>query len=266
MDFLNQLFSVYRQANKNKIKLSTQLLSNKKPEFGDILEIYVDNSLIIGVAVSESEAILMSEFWELATHTDFIVQIKHAIADKWIIETDKRLYLTPQIKYNICCTLDKKDKTILKDIIIEGKSVPAEKSGPKIPPNPKDPRMKFKLEELKKTMLVNKHLFFEEEEVVIPFNFKNNLFKSEKKAAADGQKSFKKDDAVILVNPKEIVIDVGDKNIGKSIKIYLAQEKPIVLFEGIIEIPTFVITSKNIIKNPHSVVDLLNIEIYNDRP
>jgi len=265
MDFLNQLFSVYRQANKNKIKLSAQLLSNKKPEFGDILEIYVDNSLIIGVAVNESEAILMSEFWEFATNTDLIIQIEHPIANKWIVETDKRLYLTPQIKYNICCTLYEKDKNILKDILA-GSPVPAEKSGPKIPPNPKDPRYKFKLEELKKTMLVNKHLFFEEEEVVIPFNFKNNLFKSEKKAAADGQKSFKKGDAVILVNPKEIVIDVGDKNIGKSIKIYLAQEKPIVLFEGIIEIPTFVITSKNIIKNPHSAVDLLNIEIYNDRP
>jgi hypothetical protein len=162
MDFLNQLFSVYRQANKNKIKLSTQLLSNKKPEFGDILEIYVDNSLIIGVAVSESEAILMSEFWEFATNTDFIVQIEHAIANKWIVETDKKLYLTAQIKYNICCTLDEKDKTILKDIIIEGKSVPVSLSGPKTPHNNKDPRMKFKLEELQKTMLVNKHLFFEE--------------------------------------------------------------------------------------------------------
>jgi hypothetical protein len=161
MDFLNQLFSVYRQANKNKIKLSAQLLSNKKPEFGDVLDIYVDNSLIIGVAVNKSESILMSEYWEFATNTDFIVQIEHTIADKWIIETDKRLYLTPQIKYNICCTLDKKDKTILKDILA-GNPVPAEKSGPKTPPNPKDPRMKFKLEELQKTMLVNKHLFFEE--------------------------------------------------------------------------------------------------------
>jgi hypothetical protein len=162
MDFLNQLFSVYRQANKNKIKLSAQLLSNKKPEFGDVLDIYVDNSLIIGVAVNESESILMSEYWEFATNTDFIVQIEHTIADKWIIETDKRLYLTAQIKYNICCTLDEKDKTILKDIIIEGKSVPVSLSGPKTPHNNKDPRMKFKLEELQKTMLVNKHLFFEE--------------------------------------------------------------------------------------------------------
>jgi hypothetical protein len=264
MDFLNQLFSVYRQANKIKFKEPKQMY-NQTAKFGDIIEIYTHNQLLIAAAVSDSEAILMSEFIEFATNTDFIVEIKHAIADKWIIETDKRLYLTPKIKYNICCTLSEKDKAILKDIIIEGKSVPAEKSGPKTPPNHKDPRYKFKFEELKKTMLVNKHLFFEEE-VVIPFNFKNNLFKSEKKAAADGQKSFKKDDVVILVNPKEIVIDVGDKNIGKSIKIYLAQEKPIVLFEGIIEIPTFIITSKNIIKNPHSVVDLLNIEIYDDKP
>jgi len=161
MDFLNQLFSVYRQANKIKFKEPKQM-SNQTAKFGDIIEIYTHDQLLIAAAVSDSEAILMSEFIEFATHTDFIVQIKHAIADKWIIETDKRLYLTPQIKYNICCTLDKKDKTILKDIIIEGKSVPAKKSGPKTPPNHKDPRYKFKFEELKKTILVNKHLFFEE--------------------------------------------------------------------------------------------------------
>jgi len=161
MDFLSEIFSVYKQSSKIE---APKQMSNQTTKFGDIIEIYTNDQLLIAAVVSDSESILMSEFTELATHTDFIVQIKHAIADKWIIETDKRLYLTPQMKYNICCTLDEKDKSILKDIIIEGKSLPAEKSGPKIPPNSKDPRVKFKREELKKTMLVNKHLFYEEEE------------------------------------------------------------------------------------------------------
>jgi len=139
-------------------------MSNQTAKFGDIIEIHTNGQLLIAAAVSDSEAILMSEFIELATHTDFIVSINHAISEKWIIETDKRLYLTPQMKYNVYGKLNENDKAMLKDIIIEGKPAPAEKSGPKVPPNPKDPRMKFKLEELEKTMLVNKHLFYEEEE------------------------------------------------------------------------------------------------------
>jgi len=162
MDFLDQLFSVYKQANKIKFKAPEQM-SNQTAKFGDIVELWIGNQLLIATAISDSEALLMSEFTELATHTDFIVQIKHAIADKWIIETDKRLYLTPQTKYNVCGTLDEKDKTIL-NMIIEGKPVPPQKSGPKMPPNHKDPRVKFKQEELKKTLLINKHLFYEEVE------------------------------------------------------------------------------------------------------
>jgi len=160
-NFLDQLFSVYTQANKVIFKEPKEL-SNQTTKFGDIIEIYTLNQMLVAVVISDSEAILMSEFVEFATHTDFIVQIKHAIADKWIIETDKRLYLT-QMKYNVYGKLNENDKAILKDII-KGKHVPAEKSGPKLPPNPKDPRMKFKQEEIKKTMLINKHLFFEEEE------------------------------------------------------------------------------------------------------
>jgi len=160
MDLLNQLFSVYKQANK--IKFKELKMSNQTAKFGDIIEIYINKRLLIAAAVSSNEALLMSEFTEFATHTDLIVQMEHPIASRWIIETDKRLYLTPQMKYNTCCRLNENDIDILKSII-EGKSIPTEKSGPKIPPNMKDPRNRFKLEELKKTMLVNKHLFYEEE-------------------------------------------------------------------------------------------------------
>lgn len=265
MEFLEELFEVYKHTNKIKAKMPN-LLDNKQLKFGDVIEIYIDNRLLMAAAVDDDEAILMSEFWEFATHTDMIVCIEHPIANKWIIETDKRLYLTPIIKYKICSTLKDEDKKILKDVL-KGQPMPAEKSGSKLPFNKKDPRYKFKLEELKKTMLVNEHLFFEEDAVVIPFDFKSNLFKVERKAAADEKKLFEKNGARVLIkNSKEIIIDVGDKNIGRSIKIYLAQEKPIVLFKGIIEIPTFVIVSNNIIKNPYSIIDLLNIEIYDDKP
>jgi len=162
MDTLNQLFRLYKETNKIKVP-EQQQMSSQSLQFGDVLEIYTHNRLLIVVVVSDSEALLMSEFTELATHTDFIVHVDHPISDTWIIETNQRLYLTPQTKYNICCTLDQQTKTVLKDILA-GSPVPIQKSGPKIPPNPKDPRMKFKLEELEKTMLVNKHLFYEEEE------------------------------------------------------------------------------------------------------
>ena len=164
MDTLKQLLNVYRQANKIKFKEPKQM-SNQTLQFGDILEIYVEGQLLIATAISDSEACLMSEFTEFATHTDFIVyHVDHLIADKWIIETDKRLYLTGEEIYRITSRLNETDISILKDIIVESKPAPTEKSGPKLPPNPKDPRYKFKQEELKKTLLINKHLFYEEEE------------------------------------------------------------------------------------------------------
>jgi hypothetical protein len=103
----------------------------------------------------------MSEFVELGTNLDFIVKINHVIAEEWIIQTNKRIYLTGKETYRINGELSENDKAILKDII-EGKPIPASLCGPKVPPNNKDPRMKFRKEELKKTLLVNKHLFFEE--------------------------------------------------------------------------------------------------------
>jgi len=160
MDFLNELFGIYKQTNRIKFKEPKEL-SNQTAKFGDIIEIYAGNQFLIAVAISDSnEAILMSEFIEFATHTDFIVSISHAIAEKWIIETDKGLYLNSDVKYRIVTKLNYKDNAILRKIL-KGNPVPAEKSGPKTPPNHKDPRYKFKLEELKKTMLVNKHLFFD---------------------------------------------------------------------------------------------------------
>jgi len=163
MDFLNELFDVYRKANKIKFKEPEQM-SNQTAKFGDIIEIYTNGELLIAVAISSSQALLMSEFVEFATNTDFIVRMQHPIAENWMIQIDKRLHLTPKTKYNICYTLDENSKAILKDIIIKGKSVPAEKSGPKTPPNHKDPRYKFKRAELEKTLLINKHLFYEEVE------------------------------------------------------------------------------------------------------
>jgi hypothetical protein len=161
MDFLNELFDVYKKTNKIKFK-EIKETSNQQMDFGDIIEIYAGNQMLIAVVISDSnEALLMSEFIEFATNTDFIVSINHAIAEKWIIETDKKLYLNSGVKYRIVTKLGHKDSEILRKIL-KGNPVPAEKSGPKIPPNPKDPRYKFKLEELKKTMLVNKHLFFED--------------------------------------------------------------------------------------------------------
>jgi hypothetical protein len=161
MDFLSEIFSIYKRSSSNKIEAPEQM-SNQTLQFGDIIEIYTHNQLLIAVAISESEAMLMSEFYELGTHTDLIIQMQHPIAEKWIIQTDKRLYLSSETKYNICCSLNEEDKTILKDIIEGKSSIPIEKSGPKTPLNPKDPRYKFKRSELKKTILVNKHLFFEE--------------------------------------------------------------------------------------------------------
>jgi len=160
MDLLSELFGIYKQTNRIKFKKPKEL-SNRTTKFGDIIEIYIHDQLLIAAAVSDSEAILMSEFIEFATHTDFIVSINHAIAEKWIIETDKRLYLNSDVAYKIVAKLNQNDRIILRNIM-NGSPVPAEKSGPKIPLNTKDPRYKFKLEELKKTMLVNKHLFFEE--------------------------------------------------------------------------------------------------------
>ena len=161
MDFLSELFGIYQKTNKIKFK-EPKKLSNQTAKFGDIVELWIGNQLLIAVTISDSEAILMSEFIEFATHTDFIVSINHAIAEKWIIETDKRLYLNSDVAYKIVAKLNQKDSIILRKIL-NGNTVPAEKSGPKTPPNHKDPRYKFKFEELKKTMLVNKHLFFEEE-------------------------------------------------------------------------------------------------------
>jgi len=160
-DFLDQIFSVYTQSSD---KIEAPKGSSDPIRFGDIVEIYAHNQLLVCAAISDSEGLLMSEFWELATNTDMIVELDHPIASKWMIETDKRLYLTGKEIYRITSRLNENDRTILKDIILNGRPVPIQKSGPKIPPNPKDPRMKFKLEELEKTMLVNKHLFYEEEE------------------------------------------------------------------------------------------------------
>lgn len=258
-NILQKLYEIYVQAQKMNIKPPSNL-STTKPEFGDVVEIYHQKKIFVVVCVGNDEYLLMSEYWEFASDSDLIVDFNHAFRDKWIVELDKRLYVNPK-KYIICGKLCQDDIDILKQAL-KGMPLPVSKTGVKSPFNPKSPLWKFKKQELKKTLVFNKHLFFEEDTVIIHFNFKSSLFEKEKKAAADQTILFEKNGAKILIEEKEVTIDVGDDNVGKSAKIYLSTKKPFILFEGIIEHPTFVIKTKNAIKNPHSVYELLNIEIY----
>jgi hypothetical protein len=159
MDLLEQLFEVYEKANKIPVTKVPQL-SDKKAEFGDVIEICFQNQMFVAVVIDENTAILMSDFWEFATNTDMVVNFDHVVANKWIVEVDKRMYLEPLVIYNIVGSLSTNDIKILEKVL-DGRPIPPEKSGPKVPLNKKDPRYKFKMEELKKTMMINQWLFIE---------------------------------------------------------------------------------------------------------
>ncbi|MGC9168810.1 MAG: hypothetical protein ACP5GK_07845 [Desulfurella sp.] len=262
MGILDDLLKVYK---KSKIKVKSPKELNKKVlSFGDIIEIY-EPEFAIAVYIEDNTAILMSNFWEFATNSDMFVDVSHPIADKWIIELDKRIFLD-NAKYSHYGKLNENDINLLKKAL-DGEELPPSKTGPKVPFNPKDARYKFKFEELKKTLKFNKNLFFEKDTNVIHFNFSKDLFEKEKKAAFDEKKLFEKNGVNILINPKNIIIDTTDKNIGKFAKIYIKSKgEEIVLFEGKIEAPTFEIISKTPIKNPYAIEQMLQIEIYDDKP
>ncbi|MGC8483729.1 MAG: hypothetical protein ACP5OE_08825 [Thermodesulfobium sp.] len=159
MGILDDLLRVYERSKiRSKIELPKE--TNKKElTFGDIIELYKPE-FVLAVYIGNNTAILMSNFWELGTDKDMIVNISHTIANRWIIELDKRIFLSNSTLYSYCGKLDEGDASLLKKAL-DGEALPPSKTGPKVPFNPKDPRYKFKFEESKKTIKFNKNLFFE---------------------------------------------------------------------------------------------------------
>jgi len=259
-NMLDTLLKAYLRSNKVKLKVRTE--QTDKPinvNFGDVIEISHNNQLLIAVYIDDNEALLMSEFWEFAREKDIIVNFSHPIADKWIIELDKRLYDVRN--FVVIGSLTDEDKQLLSDIL-GGKELPPSKTGPKIPPNPKDPRMKFSAEEAKKVLRYNASLY-QDQENCIYFDFKKTYFKNEKQAAYDGETLFEQNGVFISIEQNAILIDATDKNIGKKIAIKLKlPNQTIVIHEGTILEPTFKIISKTPIKIPYAIKHMLEIDVY----
>ncbi len=153
---LEYLFSVYENINKLKIKVWEG--KNTVANFGDVIEMVNDEQLLIAVYIGNQEALLMSEFWEFAREKDLIVEFDHPIAERWIIELDQRLY---EVKsFNIVGKLLNEDIKLLTSIL-NGAEIPSHKSGPKVPPNTVDPRIKFGIEETKKVLSYNRNIWSE---------------------------------------------------------------------------------------------------------
>ncbi len=259
-NMLDTLLKAYLRSNKLKVKVRTE--QTDKPinvNFGDVIEILFSNQLLVAVYVGNQEALLMSEFWEFAREKDLIVEFNHSIANKWIIQLDKRLY---EVKnFSIAGSLSDSDKQMLRDVLA-GKELPPSKTGPKIPPNPEDPRMKFGVEEAKKVLRYNASLY-QEQENCIYFDFKKTYFKIEKQAAYDGETLFEQNGVFISIEQNAILIDATDKNIGKKIAIKLKlPNQTIVIHEDTILEPTFKIISKTPIKIPYAIKHMIEINIY----
>ncbi len=155
---LEEIFKLYVLSNNyNKVKKHYKInASVTNAKFGDVVEILSNDTILIAVYIDDSQALLMSEYWELARHKDLIVSFKHALSNKWIIQLDKRLYNVKS--YSIAGNLSENDIEILKLTLLDHKPLPLDKTGPKIPPNPEDIRMKFSEEEMKKVILYNDFL------------------------------------------------------------------------------------------------------------
>ncbi len=257
---LEKLFKIYTHSNKLKIKNKPNL-SKVSANFGDCLEIVSEDEILIAVYIGDNQALLMSEFWEFAREKDIIVDFSHAIADKWIVQLDKRLY---NIKdFSVVGSLFEDDKKILLDAI-SGKPLPKEKTGPKIPPNPKDFRTKFAIKELKKILLYNAFLYNEQENCIY-FDFSKDYFEDERQAAFDEATFFEIDGVFVHVLQNAILIDVTDENINKKIKIQLkTPKKTVTIHEGVIFKPTFKIISQTPIENPYAIKHMLDIKIYEE--
>jgi len=159
MSILDDIYKAYKQSNL--IRINVEHPTNPQHlRFGDIIEIY-NPIFVLAVYVGDDQALLMSNFWELGMNTDLVVEFNHTISNKWIIEIDKSIFITSDICYLRVSRLSTEDKNLLKNVL-NGDPIPPEKSGPKVPFNPKDPRYKFKKNEAEKTLKFNRKLFYEE--------------------------------------------------------------------------------------------------------
>lgn len=156
MDILDNLFEVYK-ASQNEVLYTNSKTPITFLKFGDVIGI---KSNITAVYIGNDTAVIMSNFWEFATNTDMFVAFEHPISLKWIIELDKRIFLSNSMFVSFCGSLSQEDIKILKNVLSGGK-LPLEKTGPKVLFNSKDPRFKFKAWEVKKVLEFNKNFFYE---------------------------------------------------------------------------------------------------------
>jgi len=165
VNYLKHALKNYLQKNKEEVTLLCHPeVSKKKPKFGDIVQIICCDKIFITVAVDQFKTYLMSEFWELATPNDIIISTEFLHVHKWLVETDQVIYFNPYLIYNIVGSLDKEYKEII-NCLTRSKEILIEKLGSEINNkdrilNSRDPRNKFKKEEAKKVLELNKYLYY----------------------------------------------------------------------------------------------------------
>jgi len=164
MNSLKHSLKGYLERNREEITLpSYPEVSKKKPKLGDIVQIICCDKIFIAVAIDQFKSYIMSEFWELATPNDIIVSTECLHVHKWLVETDQVIYFNLYLIYNIVGSLDKEYKQIVK-CVYKSKEFLVKQFGSivnsKDQMNCRDPRSKFKKEEAKKVLELNKHLYY----------------------------------------------------------------------------------------------------------
>jgi hypothetical protein len=125
------------------------------PVPGDILSFFY-NERYINVYVSVNRKYLMSQFYKLATPTDFVTRITTPRSNQtWAIELDCPVYGVPQhVPCRVLARLSTFDQLLVEGYLRSGKSLPPDRVGSQLAPI--DIRKQFKQQEHMRVAKINK--------------------------------------------------------------------------------------------------------------
>jgi len=215
------------------------IIEDKKPKIGNL---YMFDSLFFVISDNEEypyEVFIVSNFWELATNEDIIIESE--AGDKWVIESIVR-YVDDDIleKSTHIDDIDTKFIDIMKDYIHNNKSLPEKMVG--MEASEHSFQEKFKKHEVKRSMILTAESLFYEEDEEMPHNItvsiKNSdierdvLLKQEYALAAASYEGFIKTQFGEMIKKDGVItIKFDEQYIGLIAKIYANKKE---IYSGIL--------------------------------
>ncbi|WP_456395325.1 hypothetical protein [Desulfurobacterium sp.] len=135
MATLSELLKDYIEINREANMIVKHNKNVAEVHVGNVLEFSTDKNPILVCVIDDTlpyEAVLMSYLWEMATSSDLIVEFKHPLRNRWILQSDLVIYITEDLlkSAKFVGRIDRKDVELIKRYLKdENFRLPDEKSG-----------------------------------------------------------------------------------------------------------------------------------------